>query len=167
MAQSVKLSDGSYVDASAVYDTNAGRTQQEVNSSKLDKAGGTITGDVTVEGAIFSKAINGTTSTHFILLPKVPFGLIDPTHTKKVYLKEWIKWICANYPSEDAAMFIGKVNPDTDGLAFMHIYHTAKVDSNGYPQYASGMMIALGGALIAFGFQNYTYYYKLATMTDA
>lgn len=31
MAQSVKLKDGSYIDASGVWDANKGKTQQEVN----------------------------------------------------------------------------------------------------------------------------------------
>ena len=46
MAQSVKLSDGSYIDASAVYDTNAGKTQQEINDSIMQwKYAGTVTYD--------------------------------------------------------------------------------------------------------------------------
>ena len=36
MAQSVKLSDGSYIDASGVYDTTQGKTQAEVNSAQAE-----------------------------------------------------------------------------------------------------------------------------------
>lgn len=33
MAQTVKLKDGSYIDATGVYDTTEGKTQEEVNSA--------------------------------------------------------------------------------------------------------------------------------------
>lgn len=36
MAQSVKLKDGSYIDATGVYDTTQGKTQAEVNASQSE-----------------------------------------------------------------------------------------------------------------------------------
>jgi hypothetical protein len=166
MAQSVKLSDGSYIDASAVYDVNAGKTQQDVNDSKLDTTGGTITGDITMQQRIYGKAVSDTIyAQSVIILPWVPFATLGTkgTGATKEYFKELLKWIKANCEAADT--YIGRVNPNSQGNAIIHLYRNTSVDSSGYPQYASGLFVHHSGELYTFGFNNYTYFFNKATLT--
>lgn len=71
-------------------------------------------------------------------LPRIPYGLIDPTHTPSIYLKEMLKWICSKYPGYTYTMWIGVAYPSSAGPCYFNIYNTNEVDEDGYPRYASG-----------------------------
>ena len=133
----------------------------DVLAAYLAKTGGTITGDVTFDSTLYSKNVTGSSKNGIILLPKVPYTTIDPTHTNEIYLKELCKWICTKYPNCDSRIFIGTGAPNTQGTIIIHIYDTNGV-KDGYPQYASGIYVTLQN-FYTFGFSEYKFYYKNIT----
>ena len=113
-----------------------------------------------VSGNVYSKNVTGTLQSKVIMLPDVPYDLIEPTHTTEKYLKELLKQICSNYPDEGGtAVFIGTANPNSRGPVEIHIYQTSDVNSDGYPRYASGQYQSLNRDLVLFGFHNFDQYY--------
>lgn len=78
------------------------------------------------------------------------------------YFKEWLKWICKNYPGKTGATFIGAVCPNSQGTAICYIYNTSAV-SNGLPQYSGGFYIKLNGGGFYFGTSSYNYNYSYHT----
>ncbi len=97
-------------------------------------------------------------------LPRVYWSAIDPTHTLSIYLKELIKWICAHFPEAPAqSCWYGMANPNSAGLCMIHIYDVNTVDSNGYPQYTTGLYTSIVGDLYSFGFNNYNWYFYYFT----
>lgn len=169
MAQSVKLSDGSYIDASAVYDTNAGKTQQDVNSSKLDKAGGTITGNVAINGALLSKAYNvsGITQGQIFPLPYVKFSAFGcSANDYPTYYQALIKWICAKYPNITNGMWIGVAYPGTNHMVLLGVYNTSETNSSGIPKYAWLTAFVFAGSMNKnYGYNEYTWYEKTFTVS--
>lgn len=133
----------------------------DVLAAYLAKTGGTITGDVTFDSTLYSKNVAGSSKNGIILLPKVPYTTIDPTHTNEIYLKELCKWICTKYPNCDSRIFIGTGAPNTQGTIIIHLYDTNGV-KDGYPQYASGIYVTLQN-FYTFGFNEYKFYYKNIT----
>lgn len=142
-----------------------GLTAEDVGA--LPTSGGSLTGEVTFEDALCSKKIEGTGISKIVILPRVPYGLVDSTHTTNVYFKELLKWICKNYPSKAGYTFFGDVNPGSTTFAQIRIYNTSEVDENGYPSYATGICPMLQGVVHSFGFNNYTFYFRtLLTNND-
>lgn len=142
-----------------------GLTAEDVGA--LPTSGGSLTGEVTFEDALCSKKIEGTGISKIVILPRVPYGLVDSTHTTNVYFKELLKWICKNYPSKAGYTFFGDVNPSSTTFAQIRIYNTSEVDENGYPSYATGICPMLQGVVHSFGFNNYTFYFRtLLTNND-
>lgn len=142
-----------------------GLTAEDVGA--LPTGGGSLTGEVTFEDALCSEKIEGTGISKIIILPRVPYGLVDSTHTTNVYFKELLKWICKNYPGKAGYTFFGDVNPSSTTFAQIRIYNTSEVDENGYPNYATGICPMLQGAVHSFGFNNYTFYFRtLLTNND-
>ncbi len=165
MAKSVKLKDGSYIDASGVYDVNASKTQQDVNSSKFDKVGGTITGDVTFDGVLHNKSISGVSSSNIIIMPKVPTNVLGSGLTTEGYFKALLKWLCANYPNKNHPTFIGDGYPNSLSITMIHIYSTSDIDSSGYPKYAMGFALHLGGTINTFNFTGSGWSWKTVSMS--
>lgn len=142
-----------------------GLTAEDVGA--LPTGGGSLTGEVTFEDALCSEKIEGTGISKIVILPRVPYGLVDSTHTTNVYFKELLKWICKNYPGKAGYTFFGDVNPSSTTFAQIRIYNTSEVDENGYPSYATGICPMLLGAVHSFGFNNYTFYFRtLLTNND-
>lgn len=144
-----------------------------------DKAAGVITtgtqifsGDKTFNNSIIindclvSKSITGTDKSRLIILPRVPYSLIDSTRETTTYFKELLKWICANYPNKKDYSFIGLANPNAESNVLIHIYDTGAINTEGYPQYSTGLFKYLGGSLCTFGTVNYNYYCRDTLMTD-
>ena len=67
MSQSVKLSDGSYIDASGVWDNNAGMSQEALNLTKQD-----LLSVGTSAGARVLSCVNGENidTSNYVLVPK-------------------------------------------------------------------------------------------------
>ena len=64
MANTVKLKDGSYIDATGVYDTDFNQTQQEINNRHAFPSIVSATGGVAMYGW------NGTTKTFTVTIPE-------------------------------------------------------------------------------------------------
>lgn len=144
-----------------------------------DKAAGVITtaaqtfsGDKTFNNSIIvndclvSKTIAGTDKSRFIILPRVPYSMIDSTHDTSIYFKELLKWICVNYPNKKDYSFIGLANPNVESNVLIHIYDTGVINAEGYPEYSTGLFKYLGGTLCTFGTVSYNYYCRDTLMTD-
>ena len=131
------------------------------DSTYLKLSGGTVTGDIRINGNIFGSNFNGVyKDSDIIIIPNVPYSKIDPTCTNNVYFKELIKWICENYPKKKGCIFVGSATPNSENQVSIRIYDTNVVDKNGYPEYASGYYTSLGGRFYTFGFYKYEFYYK-------
>ena len=92
-----------------------------------------------------------------MVIPNVPYSIIDPTHETETYIKELIKWICQNYKTS-STIFIGSATPNSAGTIIVRIYDTRNVNADGYPQYAGGIYIQSSGkALYNFGINDYAW----------
>lgn len=138
---------------------------EELKSSFVQKKGDTMTGPLTLP-SIISANKTGADAIEIIPLPKVPFELIDPTHTTVTYLKNLLKWICTNYPNKQFCVFIGVASPNSAGEVIIHIYDTSVTNSDGFPQYASGLYQSIGGDVTEFGTNNYAWYYRAMLTTE-
>lgn len=137
MAQSKKLKDGSYIDASGVWDNNLKLSQEAVNTSKFDKAGGTITGDVVFSKALNNKAISGVANTNFFILPNYSFLILGTTvGDSTAYYKALLKRLCVDFPNIKTGMWIGSGWASTRDIVIIYIYDTGEKDSTGLPRYA-------------------------------
>ncbi len=164
MATSKKLKDGSYIDATGVYDTTQGKTQQAVNDSKFDKAGGTITGDVVFQGALKSKSISGLTTGRIFPLPLYTFWDLSVSSSDNVaFYKAVIKNVCANYPAVEYGLWMGVTWPAGKDIVLLSIYDTSTVNSSKEPQYATLVRFphsSTGATMIQCGYDNYVWYTK-------
>lgn len=159
--------DSSHSDDGYIRAMTTGQVKNYLGvNDKLSLSGGTITGDLQLNGTIGGDAKTGSNSSTFIILPTVSYNTIDSTHTDAVYFKELLKWICTNYPNKTNCIFVGGANPNSANQVNIRIYNTNNVDTNGYPQYASGYYTTLGGAMCTFGFVNYEYYMKEMSNTS-
>lgn len=135
-------------------------------NSKLPLSGGTVTGNVTFNDTLSSDTKSGTAASKIVIVPQVAYSTIDSTHTDSTYYKELMKWICTNYPNRTDTIFVGSANPNSANQFTVRIYNTSTVNTDGYPQYASGTATTLGGAMLTFGFSNYSYYMKQMSDTE-
>lgn len=129
-------------------------------NDKLPLSGGTITGQLKVSAELSGASVDGIGSSNIIIIPMVNYSVIDSTHTDNTYFKELLKWICSKYPNKTDTIFVGSAIPNSANQVSIRIYSTSTVDTNGYPQYASGYYTTLGGNMLTFGFVNYVYYFK-------
>ena len=98
------------------------------------------------------------TKTKIIAIPKVPYDVIDVTHTTEKYLKNLLIWICDNYPTEMSTTFIGTACPNNEGPVSINIYDTHDVNNDGLPRYSSGRFSTFGSSIYTFGTINFSYY---------
>ena len=165
--------------AGSVTATSGSNISTAIIPAATDKAAGVITataqtfsGDKTFNNSIIvndclvSKTIAGTDKSRFIILPRVPYSMIDSTHDTPTYFKALLKWICANYPNKKDYSFIGIANPNTESNVLIHIYDTGAINAEGYPEYSTGVFKYLGGALCTFGTASYNYYCRDTLMTN-
>ena len=165
--------------AGSVTATSGSNISTAIIPAATDKAAGVITataqtfsGDKTFNNSIIvndclvSKTIAGTDKSRFIILPRVPYSMIDSTHDTPTYFKALLKWICANYPNKKGYSFIGIANPNTDSNVLIHIYDTGAINAEGYPEYSTGVFKYLRGALCTFGTASYNYYCRDTLMTN-
>lgn len=165
--------------AGSVTATSGSNISTAIIPAATDKAAGVITataqtfsGDKTFNNSIIvndclvSKTITGTDKSRFIILPRVPYSMIDSTHDTSTYFKALLKWICTNYPNKKGYSFIGLANPNVESNALIHIYDTGAINKEGYPEYSTGLFKDLGGRLCTFGTVSYNYYCRDTLMTD-
>ena len=153
------------------YDANDSKNANEIslplagdvaglisNTTQTIKGNKTLSGNTTLY-QILSQVKTNTVASKIIPLPNVPYSLIDETHDTETYLKALIKWICANYTVTNTTFF-GQATPNSQGTIIIHIYNTAMIDENGYPQYARGTFFNLNGNDASFGFYAYVWRYS-------
>lgn len=165
--------------AGSVTATSGSNISTAIIPAATDKAAGVITtGTQTFSGEkifnnnvyirqalIGNNLVDGCDSSKFIIIPKVPYSIIDSTHNTDTYFKALLKWICQKYPNMIDYTFVGLANPNVNGKVSIHIYNTSDV-KDGYPQYSAGFFHSLFGTFIAFGTAEYNFYYRESLMTD-
>lgn len=97
-----------------------------------------------------------------IFAPNISYSHIEPNHETSEYLKQWLIWICANYPGKSGATFIGSCTPNSSGVIICYIYDTSLVNSEGLPQYATGQYTALSSSIFTFGTNSHAFYFSTA-----
>lgn len=80
------------------------------------------------------------------------------------YMKKLIPWICQNYPHRSRNLYIGVGGPAALCIYMICIYDTS-ILSNGVPQYAYGHAVYWNSGFYVFGYNQYNFYFKTATMT--
>lgn len=165
--------------AGSVTATSGSNISTAIIPAATDKAAGVITTDTQTfsgekifnnnvyirQALIGNNLIDGCDSSKFIIIPKVPYSMIDSTHNTDTYFKALLKWICQKYPNMINYTFVGLANPNVNGKVSIHIYNTSDV-KDGYPQYSAGFFHSLFGTFIAFGTTEYNFYYRESLMTD-
>lgn len=105
---------------------------------------------------------NSVKSTNFYFLPNITYEVVDPTHNTEIYFKELLKYICSKYSNEmepDCVCFFN-ARPNSQGFSVLQIYNVKNVNSEGLPQYATGLFINLGGDMHIYGTSSYIYFFK-------
>lgn len=89
----------------------------------------------------------------------VSLGYNDAEHQidTEYYLQGICKWAIDNYPN--GGSLIGAVNPNTQGFVHLHLYNIK--NSNGYPEYCTGVYYSLKGNAYTFGTTIGTWYFGL------
>ena len=115
-----------------------------------------------IEALIPRGKINASTRP-IIFVPMISYSIIEPNHQTKEYLKNWLKWVCTNYPNRFDVTFIGPCMPNSTGVAICLIYNTSIVNSEGLPQYACGQYTGVDGPVYTFGTNAYNFYFAQST----
>lgn len=105
---------------------------------------------------------NSVKSTNFYFLPNIGYEVVDPTHSTEVYFKELLKYICSKYSNEmepDCICFFN-ARPNSQGFSVLQIYNVKNVNSEGLPQYSTGLFLSLGGSIYTYGTSGYVYFFK-------
>lgn len=87
-------------------------------------------------------------------------GFTDSNAPTDGYFREWLKYICRNYPNASQCTFLGRLHPNSTGFGFCYFYYCGAVNSDGLPQYAIGAWFPIGGGVIYFGTANHEFYCK-------
>lgn len=130
---------------------------QELENSKVNKAGDTMTGNLKfAEGGIMAKQYGNTV----FPLPQVPYEEIEPTNDTATYLKELLKWICRNFPDVESGTWIGRGAPNSQGTCIISIYNTNEVNAEGLPRYSDGIYRSISASMSVFNTNDYAYSYE-------
>ena len=97
-----------------------------------------------------------------VFVPQIGYPQIEPNHQTPEYLKNWLKWVCTNYPNRSNATFIGSCRPNSQGIIMCFIYETSIVNAEGLPQYACGQYTSLHSNIYTFGTSSYVFYFGAA-----
>lgn len=97
-----------------------------------------------------------------LLLPSIPYTEIDETHTGKVYLQNYLKYLVTNRTFKETYDFvgIGVITPNSGGVIILHCYDLENYGNTGLPRYSNGLYLSLGssGELVRFGTQEGIFY---------
>lgn len=105
--------------------------------------------------------INNTTSekSKWLMLPVYSYRDFDVGSGTEEVLQAVIKQICIDYPNKNHYSFFGTVEPNSNGIYFIHIYNTSELNSNGLPRYAFGFYIGGQNTLVYFGTWEFNFQY--------
>ena len=98
-------------------------------------------------------------SIYFKTIGVVHHDLIGSTNNYE-YFKLLLQYICNKYPNHNYYTFMIVAIPNSQGICLIHIYNTSQINSDGVPQYSSGIFIPLESSFDyeRFGTNNYNYY---------
>lgn len=130
-----------------------GIVMQDDKWSESIEDGGVINGGLILKGPLLSRSGDNP----IYILPYIPYSEIDPTHETLSYLKALLRWICINNPDVKGGTWIGRINPNIQGLAIINIYDTNRVDPDGIPEYSTGTFRNLDNEIVAFGTNSYKF----------
>ena len=117
--------------------------------------------DGTVQGieALIPRGKTNAAAFPVVFVPQISYSQIEPNHQTNEYLKNWLKWVCTNYPNQSNTTFIGSCRPNSQGIVMCFIYETSVINSEGLPQYACGQYTGLGAHIHIFGTNEYSFYF--------
>lgn len=128
--------------------SNLGAAAEEHKHSASDiTSGGTIKGNVTVDGTFVSNAIlpanKSTTQIPLIYLPRLSYNDLNVSISNpSEFLQAWLKWVCQHYNNyTTGSIYLGSILPSSQSIIFCYIYNTQSVDAeSGLPQYCNGFI---------------------------
>ena len=133
-----------------------GDHRHPTDTSKVNKSGDTMTGNLKVPALISADKPNSK-NTPLYILPYVSYEEIAPSHDTGDYLKALLKWICRNYPNVEGGLWLGRANPNSAGQIIIDIYDTSDVDGDGMPKYCCGTYRNLSGEIVTFNTEAYEF----------
>ncbi len=133
-----------------------GDHRHPTDTSKVNKSGDTMTGNLKVPALISADKPNSK-NTPLYILPYVSYEEIAPSHDTGDYLKALLKWICRNYPNVEGGLWLGRANPNSAGQIIIDIYDTSDVDGDGMPKYCCGTYRNLSGEIVTFNTNAYEF----------
>ena len=141
--------DGAWA-ALSPTDIGAAPTEHKHSASDIT-SGGTIKGNVTVDGTFTSNAIIPSntfgsedidTKTPVVFLPRFSsqhLGIATDASVED-FLQTWLKFICQHYTYTSGVLFIGVVVPNYTCAIQCYIYDTTNTNEDGLPEYSSGIL---------------------------
>lgn len=137
-------------------DIGAAPTEHKHSASDIT-SGGTIKGNITVDGTFTLDAIipNNTfnseligAQTPVVFLPRFSYqhlGISSDASTED-FLQTWLKFVCQHYTYTSGVLFIGSVIVNYECAIQCYIYDTTNINEDGLPEYASGMLQFIKGS---------------------
>ncbi len=141
--------DGAWA-ALSPSDIGAAPTEHKHSASDIT-SGGTIKGNVTVDGTFTPNAIvsNNVFDSEEKGL-EIPIVFLPTFSNRDVgvasdvltgdFLQAWLKFICQHYTYTSGALFIGTVAPNYTCTIQCYIYDTTNINEDGLPEYSSGIL---------------------------
>lgn len=107
----------------------------------------------------YPMAVAGENEVKLIVIPRLPYGTIEPTHDTAKYFKEWLRRVCAAYEGIEHGVFVSVANPNSQGYVIGSIYNTSEIDIvTGLPRYCGFEYRSFGNSnLYCFGTNNYSF----------
>lgn len=92
-------------------------------------------------------------------LVSLGYNTQDHIYEDYYYFLGLLKWAYNEYKNQGNIILIGNAVPNSAGNCQIHLYSSAYVNSDGMPQYASGLYESLHGAIYTFKSYEYNYWY--------
>lgn len=110
-----------------------------------------------------NERVNSVSQNFMTFMAPTASELGSNTSDTSDYFKKLLKWICTNYKGCTNYKFLITARPNVSGTAIIHIYSTDSVNSEGIPEYSSGLYIPTSnkaGTIQLFGTYSYEYMFK-------
>ena len=83
------------------------------------------------------------------------------------YFLGLLKWAYNKYKNNGHIILIGNAEPNSSGNCQIHLYSSSPANSDGIPQYSSGLYESLNGTLYVFRTYDYNYYFNQIDANNA
>ena len=106
-------------------------------------------------------AVDSTTATGCVYA--VPPQTFSSATTQQAAVEALLKYICTNYPNKTSCTFVGNYITTENRRGYeLYISSTSTVDSNGLPQYASGIVYEISSTMMIYSINCVNYVVTIA-----